>query len=162
MRIISLDEDLKLKGERVDKVYVTASSTRIKQWNNITMEDGLASLEMQLSKEPVEGDYKITAIVGKKTKVRKIIVKKYVLPKFEVKITPPSYIALDQKNFDTKICAKYTYGKNMRGILNVQICLKHEKYDYTNGWGQENLTKPARTLQKRLTAVQILLQHVRI
>ena len=42
----------------------TASSTRIKQWNNIPMEDGLASLEMQLSKEPVEGDYKITAIVG--------------------------------------------------------------------------------------------------
>ena len=40
------------------------SATRIKQWNDVELEDGIASLEMQLSKEPVLGKYTITTIIG--------------------------------------------------------------------------------------------------
>lgn len=40
------------------------TSSRIKQWDNIKLEDGFASLELKLSKEPILGKYTITAIVG--------------------------------------------------------------------------------------------------
>ena len=41
-----------------------ASASRIKQWNDVKLEDGMASLELQLSKEPILGRYTITAFVG--------------------------------------------------------------------------------------------------
>ena len=40
------------------------SETKIKQWNNVKLEDGIASLELQLSKEPVLGAYTVAAVVG--------------------------------------------------------------------------------------------------
>ena len=42
----------------------TVSESRIKQWNNVKLEDGIASVELQLSKEPVLGTYTIAAVVG--------------------------------------------------------------------------------------------------
>ena len=42
----------------------TVSESRIKQWDNVTLEDGIASVELQLSKEPVLGTYTIAAVVG--------------------------------------------------------------------------------------------------
>ena len=42
----------------------TVSESRIKQWNNVKLEDGIASVEIQLSKEPVLGTYTIAAVVG--------------------------------------------------------------------------------------------------
>ncbi|CAB3988758.1 C3 and PZP-like alpha-2-macroglobulin domain-containing 8 isoform X2, partial [Paramuricea clavata] len=130
MRILSLDKDLKLTGDKVANVHVVASASRIKQWNDVKLEDGMASLELQLSKEPILGKYTITAFVGKARKTQTIEVAKYVLPKYEVKITPPAYMALDQKEFTTTICAKYTYGKNVKGTLNAVLCLKHDDYIY--------------------------------
>ena len=45
-------------------ILKSVSETRIKQWNDVKLEDGIASLELQLSKEPVLGRYTIAAVVG--------------------------------------------------------------------------------------------------
>ena len=45
-------------------IMKSVSETRIKQWNDVKLEDGIASLELQLSKEPVLGTYTIAAVVG--------------------------------------------------------------------------------------------------
>ncbi|XP_028406949.1 murinoglobulin-1-like isoform X3 [Dendronephthya gigantea] len=129
MRIIVLDRKLKPKEGKIDSVRMSVSSTRINQWDNVELQDGIASLELQLSKEPVLGQYHINAFVGKKITSQRIEVSKYVLPKYEVNIKLPKYMALDQKEFTTTICAKYTYGKNVKGMLTAQLCLKHSSYD---------------------------------
>ncbi|XP_028407143.1 alpha-2-macroglobulin-like protein 1 isoform X2 [Dendronephthya gigantea] len=130
MRIIVLDRKLKPKEGKIDSVRVSVSSSRINQWDNVELQDGFASLELQLSKEPVLGQYDITVIVGKKRESQRIEVSKYVLPKYEVNMKLPPYMALDQKEFTTSICAKYTHGKNVKGMLTAQLCLRHSSYEY--------------------------------
>ncbi|XP_028407192.1 alpha-2-macroglobulin-like protein 1 isoform X2 [Dendronephthya gigantea] len=130
MRIIVLDRKLKPKEGKIDSVRVSVSASRINQWDNVELQDGFENLELQLSKEPVLGQYDITVIVGKKRTTQRFEVSKYVLPKYEISIKLPPYMALDQKEFTTTICAKYTYGKNVKGMLNALLCLKHSPFDY--------------------------------
>ncbi|CAB3996503.1 C3 and PZP-like alpha-2-macroglobulin domain-containing 8 isoform X1, partial [Paramuricea clavata] len=127
IRIICVDYELKPAGKKVSSVVIQEpSGARIMQWNDVELEDGVANLDLQLSKEPVLGNWLIKAKIESKTVTKQIEIDKYVLPKFQLDVKPPSYLALDQREIFVSICARYSYGKLVTGRLEATICLKYD------------------------------------
>ncbi|XP_011636564.2 murinoglobulin-1-like [Pogonomyrmex barbatus] len=81
----------------------------------------MAQLKFTLSSEPSPGTWEIK--VEKRRSQPQLVhttvfeVKKYVLPRFQVTITSPGYILADAENVTWNICAKYSYGKPVKGKL---------------------------------------------
>ncbi|XP_057308923.1 pregnancy zone protein-like isoform X2 [Hydractinia symbiolongicarpus] len=124
-RVIIVDKNLKPPFRQVgSEVFITnAGGSRVMQWSNVTLDKGIISLEMPISVKPVLGKWQITAKYGATKAKQDIMVKKYVLPKFEVTIQSPSYLLKSMKEVPITICAKYTYGKSVVGTLKVKTCL---------------------------------------
>ncbi|XP_028413926.1 alpha-1-macroglobulin-like [Dendronephthya gigantea] len=133
-------------GPKVSSVIIQEpSGSKIMQWTDVQLQDGVGSLELQLSKEPVLGKWLIKVTFERKTVTKAIEIDKYVLPKFELDIKPPAYFALDQREIVFTICARYTYGKFVTGRLETTLCLKNNQVE------QNCLkeTKNVRTCSKR-------------
>ena len=62
--------------------------------------------ELQTSEKNVVGDWEIKVQIKSYTKLIKIEVKKYVLPKFQVTVKLPSYITKMMETLSVKVCAK--------------------------------------------------------
>ncbi|XP_012532021.1 alpha-2-macroglobulin-like protein 1 [Monomorium pharaonis] len=122
IRILMLKHDLKPWKKTIPKVWIeNPSEVRVAQWTNVSTENGMAQLKFALSPEPSPGAWKIK--VEKRRSQPQLIhttvfeVKKYVLPRFQVTITSPGYILADAENVTWNICAKYSYGKPVKGKL---------------------------------------------
>ncbi|XP_018342836.1 PREDICTED: alpha-2-macroglobulin-like protein 1 isoform X2 [Trachymyrmex septentrionalis] len=122
IRILMLKHDLKPWKKTIPKVWIeNPSEVRVAQWANVSTENGMAQLKFALSPEPSPGTWKIK--VEKRRSQPQLIhttvfeVKKYVLPRFQVTITSPGYILADAENVTWNICAKYSYGKPVKGKL---------------------------------------------
>ncbi|KAG0413218.1 hypothetical protein HPB47_009636 [Ixodes persulcatus] len=69
-------------------------------------EVGVTQLEMELSKEPPLGQWKIFCrLLGRETR-KPFQVDEYALPKFGVEVVPPPYIFPEETNTTWKICAQ--------------------------------------------------------
>ncbi|KAL5004832.1 hypothetical protein ScPMuIL_018288 [Solemya velum] len=123
-RILTLQHDLRPKIGVIQMVNVNNPSTvRVRQWRNITANQGLVSLDMQLSDEPILGLWAIVATIDGVETSQTFKVEEYVLPKFEVTITLPPYYLKSLKAIEGKICAQYTFGKAVRGTLKISVCI---------------------------------------
>ncbi|XP_068740975.1 alpha-2-macroglobulin-like isoform X2 [Montipora capricornis] len=126
IRIVGTDEDLKPLKEKLSRVTVlNPSKVRIMQWENLDFAVGIVSLKFPLSSQPDLGNWKIEALYKDQTKTEGFKVDKYVLPKFEVTITPPPFVARrGNNNITATICAQYTYGQPVKGKVSVIFALK--------------------------------------
>ncbi|XP_011146903.2 murinoglobulin-1 [Harpegnathos saltator] len=122
IRILMLKHDLKPWKKMIPKVWIeNPSEIRVAQWTNVSTENGMVQLKFPLSPEPSPGTWKVK--VEKKKSQPQLVhttmfeVKKYVLPRFQVTITSPGYILADAENVTWNICAKYSYGKPVKGTL---------------------------------------------
>ncbi|KAL3865384.1 hypothetical protein ACJMK2_042776, partial [Sinanodonta woodiana] len=100
---------------------------RVMQWKNVDASKGLVSLEMKLSDDPVLGTWNIK-VHGADETIQSFKVKEYVLPRFQMKITPPKYILPTTKSIMGKVCAHYTYGQPVKGSLTMKVCFGPEPY----------------------------------
>ena len=107
MRALVVDADLKPISDKVTMEVHDPADNILAQWNNVQLTSGVISKEMQLADETTLGDWTIkvktgaTGLESSKT----FSVDKYVLPKFEVTLEPPSYITED-KGAVVKVRAK--------------------------------------------------------
>ncbi|KAM7438496.1 A-macroglobulin receptor [Porites harrisoni] len=126
MRIVGTDESLRPLTGKISRVTITnPSRVRNMQWDNLDFNFGIISLKFPLSSQPVLGDWKIEALFQGEKKTLVFKVDKYVLPKFEVTITPPSFVAYtDRSNITATVCARYTYGQPVKGKVKVLFKLK--------------------------------------
>lgn len=123
-RVLAFTWDLKAWSGVIKKIIITdPKNTRIGQWLNVQT-NGLVSLQKTLSKEPILGDWSITVKINNQKQRSNFKVFKYVIPKFEVIINPPSYLLINSKTVDVEICAKYTYQKEVIGNVNGSVCIK--------------------------------------
>nr|XP_031846680.1 murinoglobulin-1-like [Nomia melanderi] len=125
IRILMLKHDLKPWKESIPKVWIdNPLEIRVAQWTNVNMENGMAQLSFPLSPDQNSGTWKIR--VEKKKSYRHLIhtttfeVKKYVLPRFKLTIKSPGYILADADNVTWTVCAKYSYGKPVKGTLRLK------------------------------------------
>ncbi|XP_047344508.1 alpha-2-macroglobulin-like protein 1 [Vespa velutina] len=126
IRILMLKHDLKPWKKRISKIWIeNPSEIRVAQWTNMTTVNGMLQLKFSLTSEASPGTWKIE--VEKKKSQPQFFhttvfeVKKYVLPKFQVKIISSGYILADAENVTWNICAKYSYGKPVKGTLFLKL-----------------------------------------
>ncbi|XP_064609342.1 murinoglobulin-2-like [Liolophura sinensis] len=124
-RILTIDDNLRSLLLPVSEVVILdPNGIRMRQWTDITGEDGLLSLEMELSEEPVLGEWKIEATINYRKETQIFTVEEYVLPKFEVIIKPPPFMPANSPSITGEVCAQYTYGKRVRGVMEVELCVR--------------------------------------
>ena len=67
---------------------------------------GLGDFSLGLSEEPVQGEWSIVVKQGDNEEMNSFTVEEYVLPKFEVTITPPTFVTINTTNITVQLCAK--------------------------------------------------------
>ncbi|XP_041464168.1 uncharacterized protein LOC446192 isoform X6 [Lytechinus variegatus] len=130
-RILNINQDLKPDITPVSKIWIESpSGVRMQQWRKQESTDGLIDLEMPMTTDPVPGTWSIVAIhKGRKT-TRTFEVDEYVLPKFEVIITPPTYVMINATSTRVKVCGRYTYGQPVRGSFEARITVKSTGWNF--------------------------------
>ncbi|XP_044155176.1 LOW QUALITY PROTEIN: alpha-2-macroglobulin-like [Bufo gargarizans] len=125
-RIAALDETFRAVSEKLPMVYVEdAQRNRIVQWLNVETKKGIAEESFPLPSEPLLGTYKLVAERQSGSQIKQhFSVEEYVLPKFEVKVTVPSVMTIQDEEVEVIVCGKYTYGKPVAGRIDVQVCRK--------------------------------------
>lgn len=133
-RILVTDRYLRpLSGNpQIVEVYVEdPSGSRIAQWKNVSITEGMRQFSFPLSDEPPLGSWKISLVQqDSRIEAQYFSVEEYVLPKYEVTVKPPSFVMADVETIPVKICALYTYGKAVQG--NVTINSSLESYTWSS------------------------------
>ncbi|XP_064232874.1 ovostatin homolog 2-like [Aotus nancymaae] len=131
-RIVTLDT----KFKPIEDVYslITVQDPQnnlIFQWQNVTSFRNITQLSFQLISEPMFGDYWIVVKRNSgKTVTHQFAVKRYVLPKFEVKVSAPHTVTISDDEFQVDVCAKYTFGQPVQGKTQIRVC--REYYSSSN------------------------------
>ncbi|XP_063762429.1 alpha-2-macroglobulin-like [Eleginops maclovinus] len=122
-RVISLDTMMRPANQWYNIIEIEdANRNRIGQWLNETSDSKILQLSYALNSEAREGSYKVTVSTGSNKIHHSFKVEKYVLPKFDVKITAPDEVSIDQEEIKAEVCATYTYGQPVPGSVNVEMC----------------------------------------
>ena len=105
------------------------SDSRLAQWKDVELKNGLAQLSFALGDEPTLGIWKIKADLEKAGGIIEatFTVSESVLPKFEVTIEGPSVILRDSLEETLKVCARYTHGSNVKGNANLTFFSTHSE-----------------------------------
>ncbi|KAM9359111.1 alpha-2-macroglobulin-like [Symphorus nematophorus] len=130
-RVVTLDTMLRPANGMYDIIeLLDAHSNRIGQWLNQTSHGKILQLSHPLISEAREGIYQIFVWTGEKKITHNFKVEKYVLPKFEVTVKTSDEVSIEQEEIEAEICAKYTYGQPVPGIVTVEMCRPIERYYY--------------------------------
>ncbi|XP_053387169.1 CD109 antigen-like [Mercenaria mercenaria] len=92
--------------------------------------DGVMSGKLQLSNEPVFGEWEIIADARETSSSKVIEVYDYILPKFLVDIKMPEVIKTTQASLPIDISARFTFNKDVLG--NCTILIYNEKKTWYN------------------------------
>lgn len=93
---------------------------RVKQWLKVKTIKGVFSSEMQLSDEPVLGNWRFEVDCLSITKDKNVEVAEYVLPKYEVIINSPEFVPFKDGKVVIPVRSVYTYGKCVVGELVIK------------------------------------------
>ncbi|KAM3833923.1 alpha-2-macroglobulin-like [Diretmus argenteus] len=134
MTVIQTDKPIYLPGQTVNFRIITldtkfrpaneldANSNRVEQWMNSTSNGKILQLSYSLNSEAPEGFYQVIVWIGDKKLYHSFKVEKYVLPKFEVKVTVSEEISIEQEEVDAEVCATYTYGQPVPASVEIEVC----------------------------------------
>nr|XP_006813013.1 PREDICTED: CD109 antigen-like [Saccoglossus kowalevskii] len=110
----------------------------IKQWKDLEDSDGFGVIqnEMVTSKEPVLGTWiiDVTATESGVSEEKEFVIDEYVLPKYEVSLTLPSFLDATVPIAGATVKAEYTYGKPVKGSVLITLSL----VDLYGGFMQES------------------------
>ncbi|XP_038058113.1 C3 and PZP-like alpha-2-macroglobulin domain-containing protein 8 isoform X2 [Patiria miniata] len=138
INFIMTGPDLRPKNEEMLAYIVDPQGSRMIQWRKLQpMCCGIINTSFPLSDQPMLGEWSVYAEVQGHTYNKTFEVQKYVLPRFEVIIEPPSYIADVTKCSQATVRARYIFGKPVRGKMSVNMNLHGLGY-YNNYMGQNN------------------------
>ncbi|XP_072019893.1 LOW QUALITY PROTEIN: C3 and PZP-like alpha-2-macroglobulin domain-containing protein 8 [Amphiura filiformis] len=130
--------DLRPREDKMIAYILDPQGSRMIHWKNLkSVCCGIMNITFPLSDQPVLGEWTIFAQIGTRLYNKTFEVKKYVVPRFEVLINPPSYIEDISKCATATVTARYTYGKPVEGKLSINMNLHGVGY-YDNYGGQNN------------------------
>ncbi|XP_069818383.1 C3 and PZP-like alpha-2-macroglobulin domain-containing protein 8 isoform X2 [Dendropsophus ebraccatus] len=114
--------DLRPAKEKVEAYIMDPRGSRITQWTDLNpICCGIINMSFPLSDQPVFGEWLIFAETQGHVFNKSFAVQKYVLPKFELVISPPSFIRDINICEKGKILARYTFGKPVNGFLTINM-----------------------------------------
>nr|BAR45599.1 thioester-containing protein 2 [Epanerchodus sp. RS-2014] len=107
------------------EVYITdGQGNRVKQWRRVFTTKGVFSGSLQLSDQPVLGNWNITVFVSDQQYTKSFTVMEYVLPTYEVTVQLPPYATFNDTSVVATVTARYTYGKPVKGELTLVMSPK--------------------------------------
>nr|BAR45614.1 thioester-containing protein 3 [Scolopendra japonica] len=122
IRVIVVSPSLRPAGTEPLDMYITdGQGNRIKQWKRAFTSRGVFNAEMQLSNEPVLGDWNITVLIQDQVYKKSFTVAEYVLPSFEVRVDLPPFVTFNASDMVATVRAKYTYGKPVKGKVVLMV-----------------------------------------
>ncbi|XP_045202749.2 CD109 antigen-like [Mercenaria mercenaria] len=126
-RTFGANPDLTLVFGKMDISIYDINNNKISQWLGVDDPSGVFQGELQLSDQPPLGDWRIEVDFSGSSESMTFTVAEYVLPRFEVSVTVPSFGVMSDKYLTGKVEAKYTFGKGVEG--NGTLVIK-QKYSY--------------------------------
>ncbi|KAG7283664.1 hypothetical protein CRUP_020437 [Coryphaenoides rupestris] len=110
--------------------------SRMVQWKGLkSICCGVVNMSFPLSDQPVFGEWLVFVEMQGHTYNKSFEVQKYVMPKFELVIDPPSYIHDLNTCQPATVRARYTFGKPVTGKLTVNMTVNGVGY-YRHEMGQ--------------------------
>ncbi|XP_060581140.1 CD109 antigen-like isoform X3 [Ruditapes philippinarum] len=108
------------------------ATNKIKQWRGLSDPSGVVTKFMLMDSQPVLGDWKIKVMAHGRSEEKAFTVAHYVLPKFEVTVELPTYILSSDDTVTGKVKATYTYGKPVKGTVDIRLKIDHwyRPYNY--------------------------------
>jgi CD109 antigen len=121
-RLMIVNENIKpLLIRKAMSVYIEdPRGNRVKQWENVTMNNGVYTNNFKLASEPSLGMWSINFVYGNEIQYQKFEVARYVLPKIEVTVTQGLRNTFKSGKMVVQVVAKYTYGKPVKGLATVK------------------------------------------
>lgn len=119
-RVLLLDNNLLPVTDQLANITITNPYGQLlhqQQFVNFT--DGLLQGSYNLLAITDEGSWTIAVSAGTNSGSTSFNVRDYVLPKFSVTITPDANDVVTNPTVLYTICAKYTYGENVKGTVQV-------------------------------------------
>lgn len=119
-RVLLLDNNLLPVTDQLANISITNPYGQLlhqQQFVNFT--DGLLQGSYNLLAITDEGSWTIAVSAGTNSGSTSFNVRDYVLPKFSVTITPDANDVVTNPTVLYTICAKYTYGENVKGTVQV-------------------------------------------
>ncbi|CAH2293294.1 C3 and PZP-like alpha-2-macroglobulin domain-containing 8 [Pelobates cultripes] len=109
---------------KIDAYILDPRGSRIIQWLDLKpICCGVVNMSFPLSDQPVYGEWLIFAETQGHIYNKSFAVQKYVLPKFELVISPPPYIRDIGTCEKGSVTARYTFGKPVSGILVINMTI---------------------------------------
>ncbi|XP_062873322.1 alpha-2-macroglobulin-like [Trichomycterus rosablanca] len=131
-RVVTMDVNfIPVEQEYNTLIIEDMNGNRIGQWTNVSSADMILQLSHKLNAEALQGHYQIKANRNNKVITHSFIVKKYVLPKFEVTVKAPNEQSVGNEELKLEVCGKYTFGQPVPGNALVQVCRRFMQHGYT-------------------------------
>ncbi|KAM9853544.1 alpha-2-macroglobulin-like protein 1 [Aulostomus maculatus] len=131
-RVVSMDSKFRPANVMYSVVELEdANRNRIGQWLNKTSDGKILQLSHALNSEARVGFYNIRVSIDEHKISHRFKVEKYVLPKFDAKLTAPEEVCVVQEDFSVEVCAKYTYGQPVPGSAKIKVCRPFQQYGYS-------------------------------
>eukprot|EP00066_Takifugu_rubripes_P011155 XP_003979617.2 PREDICTED: alpha-2-macroglobulin-P-like [Takifugu rubripes] len=128
-RVVTLDTKLRPAKGLYDVIeLLDPQQNRIGQWLNATSNGAILQLSYSLNSEVREGWYTISVWMKRNQVNKRFKVEKYVLPKFKVSLQAPNEVSVGKEELEMDVCAKYTYGQPVPGMVNIEICRRPRSY----------------------------------
>lgn len=119
-RILLLDNELLPVTDQLANITITNPYGQLLfQQQFVNFSDGLLQNSFKLLDITDEGTWTIAVSAGTNSGSTSFEVRDYVLPKFSVTITPDGNDVVTNPTVLYTICAKYTYGENVKGTVQV-------------------------------------------
>lgn len=117
--VISLNSELRPVSQKVTVEAQDSKGIKVFKKEVTTDKYGMAELALPLSEEPNLGAWKLTASANDSVTQLDLKVEKYVLPKYEVKVTLPKDWFLASDRITGKVEGIYAFGKPVQGELEI-------------------------------------------
>ncbi|XP_051966606.1 alpha-2-macroglobulin-like [Xyrauchen texanus] len=128
-RVVTMDTNFVPLDQQYSTVVLQDShQNRIGQWTNISSTKWILQRSYELNPEARQGMYTLKAFIGERLITHDFEVKKYVLPKFEVKVSTPNTVCVDDEDMTIEVCGKYTYGQPVPGKSWMKVCRNPSHY----------------------------------
>ncbi|XP_057183547.1 alpha-2-macroglobulin-like, partial [Triplophysa rosa] len=123
-RVFTMDTEFKPVDTQYNTVAIQDNKgNRINQWINARATHGkILQLSHVLNPEASVGLYEVSVETNKTTFKEQFQVKKYVLPKFEVKIKQPETVRANEEDVALGVCGRYTHGRPVLGKVKMSLC----------------------------------------
>ncbi|XP_042595366.1 alpha-2-macroglobulin-like [Cyprinus carpio] len=130
-RVVTMDKNFSPLDQQYSSVVLEDSNrNRIGQWTNVSSTRWILQRSYELNPEGRQGMYKLKAYIGDRMISHDFKVKKVVLPKFEVTVTAPETVSIDDEFMAVEVCGKYTYKQPVSGKSWVKVCRDIPRYSY--------------------------------